>query len=182
MMWCHVTQEVENAEELPETFSFRDTHRCYMVLRYQMINPYMPCSCTYSRCRGQIVCEQGVRYASSGVGPSNCQDSLRGASVHLVPILVLYGVTFSTALFLRLQLWNLHWPVSVESVCDLHSQVLVEIHFLSHLLPSSTHVWVSVSTLVGCAILIMTEWNHPWERPKPWIQPWSKCVGVMLYV
>ena len=104
-------------------------------VRYQMMNPFMPRSCTYSRRRGRIVCEQGVRYASS-VGPSNYQDLLRGASVGSVPILVLYRVTFSTALLPRLQLRNLHWPVSVESVGDLHSQVPMDVHFPSHLLPS----------------------------------------------
>jgi len=177
MVWYLVTQEVENAEELPGTFSFRDPHQRYVVQGIKWSTLACLVVARTSRRRGRIVCEKGVRYASSGVGPSNCQDLLRGASVGLVPILVLYRVT-STALFPRLQLWNLHWPVSVEPVGDLHSQVLVEVHFPSHLLPSSIHEWVSVSTLVGYDILIMTEWSQSWERPKPWMQPWSKCVGI----
>ena len=67
-----------------------------MDVRYPVINHFMPCSRTYSGCSGRIVCEQGVRSADS-VGPRNCQDLLRGASVGLVPFLVLYCIT-STAL------------------------------------------------------------------------------------
>jgi hypothetical protein len=67
--------------------------------------------------------ETDLRSASSGMDATDRQEVLRGPSVGIVPILVQYRMSFSKALVPRLQLWHLHWLVSVQSVGDLHSQV-----------------------------------------------------------
>jgi hypothetical protein len=67
--------------------------------------------------------EADVHSASSG----SCMDTidrhevLQGPSVRTVAILVEYRLSFSTALFPHLQLWNLRWPGYVQSAGDQHS-------------------------------------------------------------
>jgi hypothetical protein len=67
--------------------------------------------------------ETDTRSTSSGMDAIDHQEELRGPSAGIVPTLVRYRVSFSTALVPQLQLQHLHWLVSVQSVDDLHSQV-----------------------------------------------------------
>ena len=58
----------------------------------------------------QVDCPQKeVRSARSGADPIDLEQVLQGPSVVLVPAVVRYRVSFSSALFNHLQLWHLHW-------------------------------------------------------------------------
>jgi hypothetical protein len=76
--------------------------------------------------------ETDVRSASSDVDATDGHEVLWGPSVRIVPILLQYHVTLSMTFVPHLQLWYLHWLVSVQSTGDLHSCVLYMLHFLSH--------------------------------------------------
>jgi hypothetical protein len=67
---------------------------------------------------------------SSGIDANNRHEVLLEPLVEIIPILVRYHFSFSTALVPQLQLWHIHRLVSVQSVGDLDSRVLL--HFLSH--------------------------------------------------
>jgi hypothetical protein len=67
--------------------------------------------------------ETDVRSTSSGMDGIDRHEVFRGPSVGIVPILVRYRVSFSMALVPQLQLWHLHWLVTVQSMGDLHSQL-----------------------------------------------------------
>lgn len=71
-----------------------------------------------------------VRSARSGVEPIDFQHVLHGPSVLLVPIVIRYRVSFSSALFTQLQLWHLRWLVQYTG--EQHSQLQVVFHFTSH--------------------------------------------------
>jgi hypothetical protein len=68
--------------------------------------------------------ETDVHSVSIGMNAVDCHEVLRGPLVWIVPILVRYHVSFSTDVIPQLQLWHLHWLMSIQSVGDLHSQVL----------------------------------------------------------
>jgi hypothetical protein len=67
--------------------------------------------------------ETDVLSASRGMDAIDRHEVRRGPWVGITPVPERYRVSFSTALVPRLQLWLLHWLVSVQSVDDLRSQV-----------------------------------------------------------
>jgi hypothetical protein len=76
--------------------------------------------------------ETNVRPTSSGMAARDLHEVLRRPSVEKVPTVLRYCVGFSTALAPQLQLWHIHWLVSVESVGELRARVPQVVHFLSH--------------------------------------------------
>jgi hypothetical protein len=60
-----------------------------------------------------------VRFASSDMDAIDREEVLRGPPVKIVPILIRYRVSFSTALVPQLQLCHLHWLVSVSNMLSL---------------------------------------------------------------
>jgi hypothetical protein len=67
--------------------------------------------------------ERDVRSAISGMNAVHRYELFRGSSVGTVQILVRYCVSFSTTLVPQLQLWHLHWLVSVQSAGYMHSRL-----------------------------------------------------------
>lgn len=64
--------------------------------------------------------------------PVDRQEILREAAVGVVAISVRYHASFFTAVMPQLQLWRLHWLLSVQSVGNLHPQLPYVLHLASH--------------------------------------------------
>jgi hypothetical protein len=67
--------------------------------------------------------EADMPFVSNGMDATDHHEVLRAPTVGIIPIFLRYRVCFSTALVPQLQLWQLHWLVSAQSVGDLHSRV-----------------------------------------------------------
>jgi hypothetical protein len=63
--------------------------------------------------------ETDMPFTNSGMHATDGHEELRGPSVRIVPILVRYRVSFSTAL-----VPHLHWTLSVQSTGELGSHVV----------------------------------------------------------
>lgn len=76
--------------------------------------------------------ETEVSFSSSGIDSTDRHGALREPSAGIVPVLMRYCVSFSTAVFPQLRPWHLNWLVSVLTVGDLLSHGPYVLHFLSH--------------------------------------------------
>lgn len=80
--------------------------------------------------------ETDVHPANSDMDTIDRHEAFRGPSVGIVPILVWYYLSFSTALVPQLQLWQLYWLSSIQPMGELvlqflyhgYSAPIVEIH------------------------------------------------------
>jgi hypothetical protein len=76
--------------------------------------------------------KRGMCSACSRMDATDCHEVLRGPLLGLVPIVVRYRASFSTALVSQLHFSHLYGQVSVESACDLYLRAPSMLRFLSH--------------------------------------------------
>lgn len=74
---------------------------------------------TYGRCKGRSY-GKCVCFAIGDMDPIYRQGIIRGPSAGVAPVAMRYRVCFSTAFVPQLQLWQLCWLLSLQSLVELH--------------------------------------------------------------